>query len=350
MNKLAIVLLAAAAFAAGCSSNRVFVHALEAPRWPVAPSRTIGVVSILEDKQGRNAQLSRDFASTVASLLKQSAYYSEVKSLEIPAGNFQTGKSGEKIPSEQTVAESAESLGTELLLFVEVLDSKMWINLGAQVGYGVGFGRAYGRTSFGTSFGTGTSYWNVHARMLTGISLAGAADKSILARTIEGHSFSDSYADSLPAESDVFAKLVEWAGPRTLTYIDVYYHPSARYLRSDGTKLVADGIQYALRGGRENWDTAYHFWSRAHADNPSSLATSYDLGVASEIREDYESAVVHYRAAREIAGAPEAFAREIDEASHSADVLAEFGAPEDGEKRTDEEQAPVEPAETPQAK
>ncbi len=343
MKKLIAVLLLVCAAGVGCSSNRVFVHALEPPKWPVAPNRTIGVVAVLAGKQGRNAHLTRDLAAAVTGMLKHSAYYSDVKSRELPVGNFKIGKSGERLPLEKTVTDSAGELGVELLLFVEVLDSKMRIDLGGRVGYSVGFGRMHGNTAFGTSFGTGSSYWNARARMLVGLSLVGTRKKSILARTVEGHSFYRSYTDSLPSESDVFAQMVKWASSRTLSYIDVFYHPSPRYLISNDTKLVADGIHHALLGRRQGWDTARHLWSRAYAKNPDSLAVNYNLGVAAEIREAYSEALSHYRAAREISLDENAFAREMKEAARSAQVLDEFGPPEEA-KEPQKQPAPEEPA------
>jgi hypothetical protein len=310
----------------GCSSSLVFVHALEPPKWPVAPNRSIGIVAVLENKRGTNAHLTRDLTLLLTDKLKKSAYYTKIATQDLTTGEFKIGKTGERLPLEATNRACSKKLGVELLLFVEILDSKMWTQLGARVGYGVGFGRSYGHTAIGTSLSTGTNYWNAQARMLTAITLVRAKNNEILSSSVEGHSFHRTYADTLPSESDVFEKLVDWVSSRVLTYIDVYYHPAPRHLRSDGTQPVADGVRYALRGGRHNWETARHFWSKAHADNPGSLAATYNLGVAAEKREDFAEAVSYYAGANELAGKEDAFTREIEEASHSAEVLSKFGS------------------------
>jgi hypothetical protein len=346
VKRLLAILFLISALGLGCSTSTVFVRALEPPKWPVAPGRTIGVVAVLENKRGSNAHLTRDLTAIVADRLKQSAYYTRVESHEITAGDFKIGKTGERLPLEETITACARELGVDLLLFVEALDSKVWFSLGGRVSYGMGIGRAYGRTGMGVGFSTATSYWDAHARMLLCVTLAGAGDKAILASTVEGHSFHRSYGDTLPSESHVFGQLLKWANSRTLTYIDVYYHLAPRRLRYDGTKLVSDGVGYALAGGRRNWETARHFWNNARTQNPSSLAATYNLGVAAEIREDYAAAVSHYKTARKLAGVENAFARELEQASHSVEVLATFGAPAETEEKTEEKTAPEPPEAT----
>jgi len=340
MKKYFLVLLLLSIAAAGCTSSTVFVRILEEPKWPVESSRSIGVVAILEDKQGRNAHLTRDFAASVYNMLKQSAYYENVKKDELTEGSFNKGKTGENIPDESTLLQLSESLGTGLLLFIEVLDSKMWIDLGSRVGYSIGFGRRYGNSAFGTSFGSGSEYWNANARMLISISLADAEKKTILASTVEDHSFYRSYMDSLPSESDVFLHMLKQAASRTVTYVDVYYHIEPRRLRNDGSKLVTDGIHYAMLGKREDWETARHFWMRAKTARPGNIAVSYNLGVAAEIQEEYGKAVEFYLNARDIIGIPEAFSAEIDQASHSEEVLRKYGTPQEVEEEAPKDEKP----------
>jgi hypothetical protein len=260
--------------------------------------------------------------------LSESAYYTEVKVIELSDGQFEKGESGERLPAGETIAAAAEELGTGLVLFVEVMDSKMWTSLGGRIGYGFGLGRSYYHGSLMTSFETGTSYWDTQARMLIGLSLARPGEESAFARTVEAHSYSRSYADTIPSESDVFEELISHARARILTYVDVYYYLSPRRLRTDGTDLVAEGVYYARLGGEENWDTASHFWTSACSKNSRSVAANYNLGVASEIREDYEQAVSYYVKARQAADADDAFESEINEATRSAKVLFEFGSAE----------------------
>ena len=347
MKRMIAVLLLISATGVGCVSNRVFAHALQAPKWPVAISRTIGVVAVIDNKRGRNVHLTRDLTDLVTDMLKHSAYYTHTEKGELLVADFEIGKAGERLPTAETIADLFQSHKVDLLLLLEVLDSKMWVDLGSRVGYGIGFGRAFDHGAFGASLGTGTTYWNANGRLLLSISLADAKKRALTARTVEGHSFHHTYTDFPPSESHVFEKLLQRACTRTLTYVDVYFHPSPRYLQSDGTKPVTDAIRYAKAGGQENWDTAQHLWSRAYAHNSDNLAVIYNLGVAAEMRESYGEALSFYRRARELSGIQKAFTREIAESMHSAEVLATFGSPGEIRKKPEEPQPPEPPKEAP---
>jgi hypothetical protein len=312
---------------AGCTANVVFVHALEPPGWQVAPSRTIGVVAVIAGETGRNVHLTRDLAAVLARSLSKSAYYTAAKKDEIEASSFAVGRSGERMASVERAASLGQKLSTELLLLVQVLDSYMHVDLGGHVGFGLGFGRYSHGSAFGAGFGTGSAYWNAHARMGVSVSLLRGTDGCTLAHTVEGHSFHRTYADLMPSESAVFAELLIRACARTLTCVDVHYRRVPRRLIHDGSRLVADGIRYAMLGGGQNRQTARHLWTRALAAAPGSLAANYNLGVASELNEEFDAALSYYRAARDAVGRDDAFAREMEEASRSAAVLARFGSP-----------------------
>lgn len=327
MKKLIALLVLGAAAGLGCSNNTVFVRALQAPKWPVEGARSIAVISVLEGKHGREAQLTRDLGAAITTMLKKSAYYTLVKSRELPAGEFERGTSGELVPVEPTISELLKELGVELLLFVEVLHSEMTTRIDSQIGYSVGFGTMHRHSAFGTSIGTGSSYWTVRAQMLAALALGRAGETPITAKTVRGHSFRRSFSDVLPSESDIFRQLVGRAGMQAITNVDVFFHPSPRYLRSDGTQLVREGIRHALGGTQRDWEAAEHLWSRALDANPASLAARYNIGVAAEMREDYDGAVSFYDAARSLTGTADAFEREIREASQSAEILAVFGPP-----------------------
>lgn len=330
MKKLITIAVLMSVVGFGCSSPAILVHALEPPKWPVAPGRTIGVVAILEDKQGRDAHLTRDVAALLTKSLKQSAYYTKVGTAQISAGEFNVGQYGEKIPLEQTIKAQAQELTVDLLLFVEVLHSNVSFDLGHNIGYGIGISRAYRYGAFGASIGSGgTSYWNADCRMLVNLILASRAKGSILAGAVEPHTLQRSYSGFFPSETDLLQELVMGVTAHALTFVDVYFHPSPRYLRSDGTTLVADGIHFALLGDPEGWRAAEELWHRARKQNPGSIAASYNLAVAAEMREDYAAAAPLYKAAADLSGEPGAFEREMYEASHSAGVLAKFGAPKE---------------------
>lgn len=328
MKKLIVLLVLISAVGLGCSSNIVFVRALQAPKWPVEGSRSIAVIAVLEGKHGREAQLTRDLTAVISEMLKKSAFYTLVKSRELTVGEFERGKSGELIPLAQTVSEQTAELGVELLLFVEVLHSDMTTRIDSQVGYSVGFGTYRRHSAFGTSFGSGSSYWSVRAQMLTALALGHAGEKPVLAKTVQGHSFHRSFSDVLPSESDIFRQLLGRASMRAVACVDVHFNLSPRYLRSDGSPLVRKGIHHALAGARPDWEAAEHFWSRAFDANPDSPAVNYNLGVLAEAREDYGEAVSFYEAARKLSGVADVFERELRESSQSAETLAVFGPQE----------------------
>jgi hypothetical protein len=342
-----ILLAVASGLALGCSPNVIFVRALEAPKWPVSQHRTIGVAAIVEGKHGIEAQLTRDLAAILKEKLDRSAYYERAARQEVVAGDFEEGETGQRIPAKSTIAESAEEAGTGLLLYLEVLDAEMGTTLGPSVGYGMGFGRSYGRTSMGIGFREESSCWNVQARMLISITLADAASGTILKSTVEGHSFYRSYSDMLPSESTVFGEILGRVTSRLLTYVDVYYQLSPRFLLTDGSSDMADGNRYAILGTPQDWEKAGFFWSKAYERNRESVAANYSLGIAAEMREDYRRAAAWYQAAQRLSGDVQAFAKEIDEASHSAEVLERFGSPEKAPSATPGSQEP--PGENPAA-
>jgi hypothetical protein len=327
VKKLIVVLLLGFVFGLGCSSNTVFVRALQAPKWPVEGNQSIAVIAVLEGKHGREAQLTRDLTAIVASMLKKSAYYTLVRSLELPVGEFEAGASGELIPLKKTIVKLTGDLDVELLLFIEVMHSDMRTRIEGHAGYSVGVGTYRRHSAFGTSFGSGTTYWTVRAQMLAALCLGHSGEKPILAKTVQGHSFDRSFSDILPSESDIFRQLLGRASMRAVACVDVHFNLSPRRLRSDGSQLIREGTHHALAGTRQGWDKAEHLWLKAFDLNPKSPAANYNLGVASEIREEYGNAVSYYQDARNLTGLNEAFEREIREASHSAEVLAVFGPP-----------------------
>ena len=123
MKKLALMLLVICGLAVGCAPSTVFVRALEPPKWDVYPYRSIGVVAVVENKHGLKAQLTRDLAAVLRSRLLKSAYYVEAAGYDLLEGNFEMAEGGERIPLQQTIAESAEETGTDIVLYVEVLDA-----------------------------------------------------------------------------------------------------------------------------------------------------------------------------------------------------------------------------------
>jgi hypothetical protein len=161
---------------------------------------------------------------------------------------------------------------------------------------------------------------------------------------VQGHSFDRSFSEILPSESDIFRQLLERASMNAIALVDVHFNLSPRHLRSDGSQFVKKGIQHALAGTRLDWQLAENLWSRAFDMSPDSAAVNYNLGAAAEIREDYDMAVSYYENARRLSGLPEAFKREIVEASRSADVLAVFGS------SVDEGKLPAAPQKTQEEK
>ncbi len=343
MKRLIALVLLLSALGIGCSSNTVLVRALEPPKWPVHPARTIAVVAVVEDKQGQDAHLTRDLAAMLQNSLTMSAYYTKAKRSELLSGEFNPGKAGERIPVEQTIASQAEKLGTDLLLFVEILGAKVWIDLD-RVSYGVGIGTVDRRTAFGTSIASGANYWNAESRILVSAILTASKTKTILASRADEHSSYRSYGAHLPSESGILQDMLKKITTRLLTYVDVYFQPSTRCLRSDGSKLISDGIRYAMLGGDGDWDVARQLWRKAYTRNPDNLAANYNLAVEAEVREDYPRALSFYKAARALARDRDAFSREIAEASISAEVIASYG---EAKKEADKPGEPAEPKQPP---
>jgi tetratricopeptide (TPR) repeat protein len=322
MKALTQTLLVVSVLLAGCASQTVYVKTLAEPKWAVGGMRTIGVVPVTVQKTSELARRTVDFAIILSQKLSNSVYYTAVKQQEFSAGSFETGPGGEHFLTEEETQKLAQALGVDCILAIDLLSADAWLSLG-EVPYSFGFG-AGGEHAFGYTEFYGRPFWYARARLVLSIDLRRGVDGKSVKYITQTHEFSRDFGQLMPSEEKVISMLMERACDWFIPHIDVSFVLYQRTFLQDGSKLVRDGVAYAMRQDKADLEAALQLLQDALKENPNSVAALYDSAVALELLERYPEAFQKYVEARMASGSPDSFEREIAQSKRSASVFENF--------------------------
>lgn len=331
-------------FAVGCASQTVYVKTLAEPKWAVEGIRSIGVVPVTVQKTSNLARRSLDFATILSQKLTDSAYYTVVKQQEYSTGTFETGPNKEHFLAPEELQKLAQSLGVEGILTIDILSADVWISLGElpySVGFGAGSDRAFGYTTF-----SGRPYWYARARLVISFDLTRVSDGQRVNREIQTHEFARDFGELMPSEERVIFTLIERACDTFIPNIDVHFGVSPRTFLFDGSRLVSDGVAYAMRRDEADLEAALQLWENVLKENPKSVAALYNSAVVLELLERYPEAYETYLQAQAASGRANAFGREIAECERSASVFEKFISKK--EKATPQPETPAQEEKKPE--
>jgi hypothetical protein len=356
MKKMA-VLSVLVLFAVGCASQTVYVKTLGEPKWEVEGMSSIGIVPITVQKTSTLARHTLDLAIILTQRLTESAYYTAVKQKEYREGAFETGPAKERFLTVPELQNLAKALAVEGILTVEALSADVWISHG-EVPYSVGFGGGSEHV-FGYSAFSGRPFWYARARLVVSFDLRRASDGQRVNQEIQTHEFARDFDELVPSEEKIISTLLERVCDTFIPNIDVHFLLSPRTFLFDGSKLVSDGVAYAMRQDEVDFNAALQLWQDALKENPNSVAALYNSAVVLELRQQYSEAYEKYLQAEAASRTPNPFRREIAECKRSASVFADFISkkeevkvqpqpPQEEKKPEPQEEAPKESPQPPQ--
>jgi tetratricopeptide (TPR) repeat protein len=138
------------------------------------------------------------------------------------------------------------------------------------------------------------------------------------------HEFARDFDELVPSEEKITFTLLERVCDTFIPNVDVHFLLSPRTFLFDGSRLVSDGVAYAMRQDEVDLNAALQLWQDALKENPNSVAALYDSAVVLELRQQYSEAYEKYLQAEAASKTPNPFRREIAECKRSASVFADF--------------------------